>query len=92
MKKISLLLIFALLLACTALFASCDQETVNSTRSEMMDAVVDLLGPYLEEASETTGSSVTDSSTVDTSTTDSSDSSTVSVESTVVNVDASPLF
>ena len=74
MKKISLLLIFALLLGCTALFASCDQETVNSTRSEIMDAVVDLLGPYLEEASETTGSSVTDSSTIDSSepTTDSS--------------------
>lgn len=74
MKKISLLLIFALMLGCTALFASCDQETVNSTRSEIMDAVVDLLGPYLEEASETTGSSVTDSSTTDSSepTTDSS--------------------
>lgn len=76
MKKISLLLIFALMLGCTALFASCDQETVNSTRSEIMDAVVDLLGPYLEEASETTGSSVTDSSTTDSSTTDSSEPTT----------------
>ena len=84
MKKVSLLLIFALLLGCTALFASCDQETVNSSRSEIMDAVVDLLGPYLEEASETTGSSgeVVDSIPVDSSTVDSSEPTTDSSYST----------
>ncbi len=98
MKRISLLLVIALLLFAVTIFASCDQETVDSTRSEIMDACVDLLGPYLTEATESSGtasssSQATDSSadtsisqniTVDSQgSTDGSDNSTVSVISDV---------
>ena len=63
MKKLSLLLAFSLLLTVAFIFTSCDQATVDSARSELMDTCVDLLGPYFREATESTAESTTDSST-----------------------------
>lgn len=58
MKKIiALLLLCALLLSC-ALLSSCDQDEVDAKREEIMDKAKDTLGPFFEEASE---SSVDDS-------------------------------
>ena len=66
MKKIlALLLICSLLLVSALAFTSCDyQETVDSARSELMDAAKDLLDPFLNRSeSHVTESSVQSEST-----------------------------
>lgn len=52
MKKIiAILLLCALSLSCI-LLASCDQEEVDAKREEIMDKAKDTIGPFFEEASE----------------------------------------
>ena len=88
MKKISIFIVFALMLSLAFIFTSCDQETVDSARSELMDTCVDLLGPFLKEATETTVSSTTDSGATDSSTpTGESDNTETSVV-----IDVSSMF
>ena len=57
MKKIIALLLLTLVLLSTFALYSCDQEEVDAKREEIMDKASDALGPYFQEASQ---SSVSD--------------------------------
>ena len=52
MKKIIALLLLTLVLLSTFALYSCDQEEVDAKREEIMDKASDALGPYLQEASQ----------------------------------------
>lgn len=66
MKKIvALLLACSLLLALALSFASCDyQDTVDSARSELMEAAKDLLDPFLNRSESQVEEEPTDQSDV----------------------------
>ncbi len=49
MKKISILLLSALLLITSFAFASCDQESVDNTLNNLMDASVEIFDPVFKK-------------------------------------------
>lgn len=63
MKKLFVLILSLLLLISLLSFASCDQESVDNTRSELLDKTSDVLEPFFKEASSTDNSFVDDEKT-----------------------------
>ena len=52
MKKIIAILLFSLVVLSSFALYSCDKEQVDAKRDEIMDKASDALGPFFEEASE----------------------------------------
>ena len=50
MKRVFVLFLFVALICTSLALSSCDQETVDSVRSDLMDEIGDLLSPILKES------------------------------------------
>ena len=60
MKKIIAILLLSLVVLSSFALYSCDQEEVDAKRDEIMDKASDALGPFFEEASESSTNNAQD--------------------------------